>query len=432
MRVRTTLRGSRPDYTGATADRARTLAGLVMTQRARAAKPRIALHDFLGHPFTVQLARALAERDHDVLYLHAGGLRAPRGAIDRRRSDPASLSIESVGITEPVHDAAGPRRYLQERRYAHALRRRIRQYRPQAVVGATGALEMQRAAQEAARDARAAFVYWLQDVQSIAIARLLARRSRVLGGLAGAWSARLERRLLQRSDAIIAITRDFLPILERWEIDSERITVLPNWAPLEDVLSMPEPTDWAERNDIRGQPVLLYAGTLGRKHDPSLLIALAESLPAACVVVVSEGSGTSWLERQPRLPANLKMLPPQPNADLSPMLSTADVLVALLSADAGVFSVPSKVLAYLGAGRPILAAIPRENQAAAAIRDAGAGLVVEPGDRTGFLSAAEHLASDPAARAAMGRSGRGYAERAFDIQLIADRFEMVLEHGMNG
>ena len=402
------------------------------TQRARDTKHRIALHDFGGHPFTVQLARTLAARGHEVLYLHAEGLKAPRGATTRRQGDPPILSIESVGVSEPIHNAAGPGRYFQERRYARALASRISDYRPDVVVGATAALEIQRAAQEAARDVGAALVYWLQDVQSIAIRRLLASRSRAVGGLAGAWSARLERRVLRRSDAIVAITRDFLPILDRWGIDAERITVQPNWAPLEELPYFPEPTDWAERNGIRDRPIFLYAGTLGRKHDPSLLVALAESVPAASVVVVSEGSGTSWLERRASLPSNLSMLPPQPNWDLSHMLASADVLVALLSADAGVFSVPSKVLAYLAAGRPILAAIPAVNQAAAVIQDAGAGMVVDPSDRSGFLAAAGHLAADAAARSTSGSAGRRYAERTFDIEPIADAFEMVLAHGMNG
>ena len=37
--------------------------------------------------------------------------------------------------------------------------------------------------------------------------------------------------------------------------------------------------------------VLLYAGTLGRKHDPTLLTDLARALPDARVVVVAEGAG---------------------------------------------------------------------------------------------------------------------------------------------
>ena len=402
------------------------------TRRARKLKHRITLHDFGGHPFTVQLARALAGRGHEVLYLHAEGLKAPRGATTRRQADPPTLSIESVGVDEPIHNAVGPRRYLQERRYAHALARRIREYRPDVVVGATGALEIQRAAQEAARDVDAAFVYWLQDVQSMAIARLLGSRSRVVGRLAGARFASLERSLLRRADSVIAITQDFMPMLRRWGIDGKRVTVLPNWAPLDELPYFAAPTDWAERNGVDGRPIFLYAGTLGRKHDPSLLIALAESVPTASVVVVSEGAGTNWLERQATLPRNLTMRPPQPHAELSPMLATADVLVALLSGDAGVFSVPSKVLSYLAAGRPILAAIPAANQAATTIQEAGAGAVIDPRDRAGFLAAAGHLAADPVARSVAGLAGRRYAEHAFDIRTITDAFEVVLPGGMNG
>ena len=54
------------------------------------------------------------------------------------------------------------------------------------------------------------------------------------------------------------------------------------------------------------------------------------------------------------------LLPYQPFGRLSEVLASADVLVALLESDAGAYSVPSKVLTYLAAGRPILGAIPAE------------------------------------------------------------------------
>ena len=60
----------------------------------------------------------------------------------------------------------------------------------------------------------------------------------------------------------------------------------------------------------------------------------------------------------------LMLLPFQPYEVLPEVLASADVLIAILEPDAGVFSVPSKVLSYHCAGRPILAAIPAENLAA--------------------------------------------------------------------
>jgi hypothetical protein len=63
----------------------------------------------------------------------------------------------------------------------------------------------------------------------------------------------------------------------------------------------------------------------------------------------------------------------QPYGQLAEVLATADVLVALLESSAGIFSVPSKVLAYLCAARPLLASMPKENLAARTIERAGAG-----------------------------------------------------------
>ena len=76
---------------------------------------------------------------------------------------------------------------------------------------------------------------------------------------------------------------------------------------------------------------------------------------------------------------------------LPDVLGSADVLVAILEADAGVFSVPSKVLSYFCAGRPVLLAVPRENLAAKIVVESGAGLVVEPSDVAGFCRAAQQL-----------------------------------------
>jgi len=177
--------------------------------------------------------------------------------------------------------------------------------------------------------------------------------------------------------------------------------------------------------------VLLYSGTLGLKHNPQLLWRLAERLAAdpqradACVVVCSQGVGADWLRA--RLAAEplptLRLLPFQPYARFSEVLGTARVVLALLEPDAGVFSVPSKVLSYMAAGRPILLAAPAINLASRTVAREHAGMVVEPDDEAGFVDAALALLDAPARAERLGAAGRAYAERAFDIETIADRFE---------
>jgi glycosyltransferase involved in cell wall biosynthesis len=107
------------------------------------------------------------------------------------------------------------------------------------------------------------------------------------------------------------------------------------------------------------------------------------------------------------------------------VLAAGDVLVAILEPDAGTFSVPSKILSYLCAGRPLLLGVPESNLAARTVLDSNTGLVAEPDERR-FIEAAERLFVDDAERDAMAARARIFAERNFEIGPIADRFELLL------
>ncbi|MEO7296460.1 MAG: glycosyltransferase family 4 protein, partial [Candidatus Limnocylindria bacterium] len=388
---------------------------------------RVLIHDYAGHGFTLQLARALAARSHDVSYLHGGGLRAPRASMKQHPGDPPKLQITPVGINEPLHSRAGPQRLLQERRYGAVLATHITSHQPDVVLSVPSSLDAQRAAQRAAKSVEAGFVYWLQDVYSEAVERLLGRRIPAAGKLLAAPFARLERDIFRRSDAIVAITDDFLALLQEWRIPIGRVTVIPNWAPLDEIRPLTKVNSWSTEHRLADSQVLMYSGTLGRKHDPTLLLALADGIPDARIVVVAEGAGSGRLgDMDVSERTNLVLLPLQPAQRHNEVLATADVLVAILDADANVFSVPSKVLTYLAAGRPILAAIPHANLAARTIMEAGAGRTVEPSDRDGFVAAARDMLAHSEARAAAGIAARAYAETAFAIVGIAEQFEAVL------
>jgi glycosyltransferase involved in cell wall biosynthesis len=149
-------------------------------------------------------------------------------------------------------------------------------------------------------------------------------------------------------------------------------------------------------------------------------------------VVISEGPGADYLRtcKDREKLTQLEILPFQPFGDMPDMLAAADVLVAVLEADAGVFSVPSKVLSYHCAGRPILAAIPSLNLAARIIGKVGSGCCVEPGDLKGFIEGAATLRADARLREQQAAAARRYAEAHFDIRAIGDQFEQVFEKAL--
>jgi glycosyltransferase involved in cell wall biosynthesis len=174
----------------------------------------------------------------------------------------------------------------------------------------------------------------------------------------------------------------------------------------------------------------MYSGTLGMKHRPELLLALARELEksaGARLVVIAGGAGADWLRDHAGEVREdvLTLLPFQPYERLSEVLGAADVLIALLDAEAGAFAVPSKILSYLCAGRTLLLAAPSENHAAAVVKQAQAGRVVAPEDAEAFVRAARSLMDDDEVRGHCAENARAYAERNFDIAGIADRFEEV-------
>ncbi|HEX2891951.1 glycosyltransferase family 4 protein [Vineibacter terrae] len=398
---------------------------------------RILLHDNSGHPFQVQLARELARRGHQVRHLFSAVFQTPHGALERQPGDPDTFEVAAIDPGEPFAKYSYIKRLQQERRYGALLRQELAAFAPDVALMSNTPPDSLVAPQRWCRAQGVGFVFWVQDIYAEAVARILGQRLGPLGKPVAWHYRRLEGGLLRRSNQVVPITDDFGPLLQAWGVAANRITVIENWSPLDELPLRPKDNAFARQHGLHDKTVLLYSGTLGLKHNPGLLLAIAEAHrdnPSVAVVVVSEGLGASWLaERKVESGLdNLMLLPFQPFDRLPEVLGAADVLLAILEPEAGIYSVPSKVLTYLCAGKPLLAAMPGENLAARTIQRQEAGMVVAPADTEGFVAAARTLIADPTRRATLGGNGRAYAERTFDVRRIAERFEAVLKAAHGG
>lgn len=396
---------------------------------------RVLVHDFAGYAFPVELSRELARRGHHVAHAYCPDIPTGKGRLQRSPGDPDNLEIVAVPIGREFDRYSPARRVRDELDYGKRVTRAAQAFEPQAVISANTPLLSQRALQRFAHRRRAAFAYWLQDLLGIGTANELARRSRLVGATVGPIPRRLERQLLLRSDEIIPIADDFVVPLLAMGVPPQRLEVIENWAPVAELPVRPKNNRWAKAHDLAERFCLLYCGTLGLKHDPDLLVGLAEHFrddPRVVVVVVSEGTGADRLRERSLASGldNLRTLDYQPYEQLPDVLGSADVLVAVLGSSAGVFSVPSKLLTYLCAERPVLAAIPSTNLATRIIAGSGGGVSRPPEDTDGFLAAASLLRANSEMRARYGRSGRAYAEARFRPGPLAERFEQVIRRAL--
>lgn len=376
---------------------------------------RIVLNDFAGHAFTLDLADALHDAGLEVRYAYCRSNSTPHADFDQSKVDVTPISsgasFEKYGVLK---------RLLAELRYGFGSARHAIRNRPDTVVANNMPLGSLAVIWLAARITRSHYVVWLQDLTSGLVAGVAGEAS-----LIARLTLRVERFLLRRADRLITISEALADESRSFGVKPERIAVLPNWPALRLLPVTPKDNPWSRQHGIGDKPVLLYSGTLAKKHSPGHLVALADQFPDVEVVVITEGDGVNAINeltaQQPR--PNLRLLGYQPFHELHNVLASADVLVVLLNHSASRYSVPSKVMSYLCAGRAILGSIPSDNDAARIIDDqARAGITVDPDDMAGFLEAAAHLLADPDHRDKLGASAREFAEYEFGRETVRDRF----------
>lgn len=392
---------------------------------------KIIVHDYAGHPFQVQLSRKLAGRGHDVLHLYCASTHTPRGDLARRADDPPNFQIRPISLQAMIPKNNFLRRYFLESDYAKKLVAEVRASGTEVILsGNTPSIPQEKLAHWC-RAHNVRLVSWVQDVYGLAAYRMLRNKLPVVGALVGKYFIHLDKKAFRNSAAIVVISEDFTDILASWGIDRNRIHAVHNWAPLDSMPERSRENYWSRAQQLGDKLRFVYSGTLSMRHNPALLLELARMLQQKSLgelIVVSEGPGIEWLAQEAARQniTALKRVGFQPFDAMPDVLGSADVLVAILEPDAGVFCVPSKVLTYLCAGRPVLLAVPKENLVSRIVANEKAGLGVDPTDVAGFCAAAQLLGDSPDLRHQAGLAARRYAETHFDIERIADRFEQIL------
>lgn len=177
---------------------------------------------------------------------------------------------------------------------------------------------------------------------------------------------------------------------------------------------------------------VLFAGNIGSAQAVEVIVDAAAELSNFAdihFVVVGDGSRRAWMEKEKaaRSLLNLHLPGRFPVEDMPGFMQRASaLLVTLADKEIFRFTVPSKVQAYLAAGRPILACL--NGEGARLVSSAGAGLVVPAEDGKALAQAVlqmYHLSQDE--RDIMGRNGAKFHLEHFTHDMLVDRLSSLLQ-----
>ncbi|TCM78971.1 glycosyltransferase [Rhodovulum steppense] len=145
-----------------------------------------------------------------------------------------------------------------------------------------------------------------------------------------------------------------------------------------------------------------------------LIAAFAEALsqePGLRLTIVGDGEDRTTLEALAAPLGNaIRFTGYLSQQEVTALLARADALVLPSFAE----GVPVVLMEAMASGKPVIAT--QVAGVAELVENGVSGYLVPPGDATALADRILRLAADPEARRAMGRAGRAYVEREFDIR----------------
>ena len=242
---------------------------------------------------------------------------------------------------------------------------------------------------------------------------------------------RLERLVYRKADAIGVICDGFRQNLEAKGVPARKIKLLPNHIDLDFIRPRPRDGRFRAQWGIAASDfVVMYSGSVGLKQGLETLIdtaALLGSEKNVRFVVIGEGPSLRDLVTRATAAqlSNVTFLPLQPRESLPEQLAAADVLCITQRRAVTDTVFPGKLLYYLAAARPILAAVSGESETGRFVTAQKVGLVTQPEDPAAMAAAILRLRQQGAEE--LGRRGRAVVEQYFDRRVVLPAFLKELE-----
>lgn len=278
---------------------------------------------------------------------------------------------------------------------------------------------------------RAKLVTWVQDLwpESLEVTGFV-KNARVLGGV-----RRLVAWIYRRNDLVLAQSEAFVRTIQTMA-GTTPVRYYPN--PGEAVFSIAPDSSAPQPIQLKPGFNVVFAGNLGTVQSLDTVILAAERLrdrPDVRFVLVGSGSRLDWLKEQvvARGLENVDLPGRFPVTAMPALFEQASaLLVSLVASPIMDQTIPSKVQAYLAAGRPVIASL--NGEGARIVEESGAGVACHAGDSVALEQAVRRLADmSDEARAELGARARRCYDNHFEPTMLSRRlvgiFDGLLQPG---
>ena len=250
---------------------------------------------------------------------------------------------------------------------------------------------------------------------------------------------KLERWTYKNSKRVIALSNGMKDGVLKQGYAEDNISVITNISdiprfsvPREEGVGFRSKFDWLDQN-----PLVLYAGALGRVNGVDYLIRVAKEMilinPYVRFLIAGEGFEEINIKNLSKelgvYNTNVFFSNPIPKEDIPAVFSAATVSASLfIDLDVLWHNSANKFFDALAAGRPVM--INYEGWQKEVLETTGAGLIVPPNDPVTAAKSLGELLADDSKLKSMGHSAKNVAINNFSIENLYRKFENTLISAM--
>ncbi|MEG2018306.1 MAG: glycosyltransferase family 4 protein [Clostridium sp.] len=240
----------------------------------------------------------------------------------------------------------------------------------------------------------------------------------------------LEEFCYKKAAAVTCQTQGIVDNIVKRGFDKRKIHLITNGVDTEFFKRENRSEEYRKSIGVKDKFAVVYAGIHGLAQGLEVVINTAEILrneKQIQFIFIGEGPEKQMLMdmvKDKKL-ENVTFLPMQSKKDMPCIIASMDAtVVPLKKLDLFKGALPSKMFEALAAELPIVLAV--EGEAEELIKNAKAGIVVEPENEKAIARAVLKLYEDRALREELGRNGRNYVKKYFSREAISRRLEKIL------
>ena len=300
---------------------------------------------------------------------------------------------------------------------------------PDAIIGVSPALASGALAQRASAHFKVPYGLIVHDLFSKG-----ATQTGMAGGGVSAALEKVEISVAAGASKLLVLTEAFREHFVARGIEADRIVVAPPWS-----MRSLRHVDHAQARQSMGwqddEFICVHAGNMGKKQGLINIVDAASHFDESeserlRFVFVGDGNDRADLETvacEKKLD-HVTFLGGADDDTYDNAICGADVLLLNQLPSVSDMSLPSKLSAYLAAGRPVIAAVAEGSAAAAVVHASAGGAVVDPREpRATTQTVREWRSKAPEELDAIGAAGRDYAETQLSAAAILPEYERLAE-----